>query len=151
MARVLVGIGVVLNLALCQGPFARAGLLIVIPARNDGDVCVFHRVHQAVHLVDTTRPKPTQVAQQRLRFADALEWVTPGCINQGVDALQGFFVLSVPILVIGPSRRGKGHAPAHSVPKVRGRALPALYCAIDSAKWAALAGLDKRCRVSAML
>ena len=77
-------------------------LLIVVPTGDDGQIGIVNRIHQAMGVINAARPKAAQVAHQRLKFADTLERVTPGGVDKGMDALEGLFVLSVPILVGGP-------------------------------------------------
>ena len=75
----------------------------MIAARNDADGCITGHINQSVRVVNTPAEKALQIVLQRLRFSDAVHIaISRDIIDQFVNALQCFSVLTLPIQIILP-------------------------------------------------
>jgi len=80
----------------------------MIAAGNDGQRAFVHGVNQAVAVVDAARPESCQIGLECFGFADTGKGRAQGIFDEQVDALQGLFILCLPVKVILPSLIGEG-------------------------------------------
>lgn len=81
----------------------RLSLAVIVKAAPDNDQFVIRcPIDQTVRIVDAPRPIAGQIAAQRFRLSDASERVARRRSDQGINALQRFFVLLVPVQISIP-------------------------------------------------
>lgn len=104
---------------------------------------VGYTIDEPVGFVDSSRPVAGQVATQRLRFPNPVEWVFCRSRDEYIDTLQGFFILGLPIEIVVPCIRHEMDGPhgQSASSSERSCASPCLSCAMALASAFALAGL----------
>jgi hypothetical protein len=59
---------------------------------NDRQIIVTHRIHQPIRLIDSPRPKPTQIFRQRLRLPNPLKRFPQRRLNQFINTFILYLV-----------------------------------------------------------
>ena len=66
-----------------------------------------HTIDHSVLARDAARPPTREIALERLRLAEAREWVTASILDQFIDSPQRIGVVAEPVLVVFPGERGE--------------------------------------------
>lgn len=89
-------------------------VIVMVSTLEHIDCGISGTVDQAMFVINPTGPVPGQFPHQRLGLANALKRRAQAALNQFVQALERFSVLSCPVQIILPTRRCKVQATAHA-------------------------------------
>ena len=74
--------------------------LVVIFACNDDQRLCVNAVNKSICINNSTRPKPSEIFSEGLRFSDPFNRFTKRILNQGIHSLLSFLVLALPVVVV---------------------------------------------------
>lgn len=116
-------------------------VLVVIPRLEDDEILPIDDIHQAMLIIDASRPASLKDVAKLLWLADPGERIPQRGLEQPVESLHRRAVGGLPVKVVGPTMRGEDEA--HYVRSWASRS-PERACARLSSSRRALAGARSR-------